>query len=79
MNRFRLPYHLVVEDGIFNDIPDCMKDVFPELKRSKTILVTEENLKGLFEEILDEIQKDFPKTCKIIRNTQTLWMKYIWI
>ena len=29
MNRFRLPYHLVVEDGIFNNVPDCMKDVFP--------------------------------------------------
>ncbi|MCR5651651.1 MAG: iron-containing alcohol dehydrogenase family protein [Lachnospiraceae bacterium] len=62
MNRFRLPYHLVVEEGIFNDIPECMKDVFPELKKSKTILVTEENLKGIFQGILDEIQKDFPKS-----------------
>ena len=62
MNRFRLPYHLIVEDGIFNDIPDCMKDVFPELKRSKTILVTEGNLKEIFEGILDEIQRDFPNS-----------------
>ena len=62
MNRFRLPYHLIVEDGIFTDIPECMKDVFPELKRSKTILVTEENLKSIFQGILDEIQKDFPKS-----------------
>ncbi len=62
MNRFRLPYHLIVEEGIFSDIPRCMKDVFPELKRSKTILVTEENLKGIFEGILDEIQRDFPKS-----------------
>ena len=62
MNRFRLPYHLVVEEGIFNDINGCMKDVFPTLKRSKTILVTEENLKGIFQEILDEIQRDFPKS-----------------
>ena len=62
MNRFRLPYHLVVEEGIFSDIPECMKDVFPELKSSKTILVTEENLKGLFQGVLDEIQRDFPKS-----------------
>lgn len=62
MNRFRLPYHLVVEEGIFGDIPECMKDVFPELRNAKTIVVTEENLKGLFGDILDEIQKDFPKS-----------------
>lgn len=62
MNRFRLPYHLVVEEGIFNDIPECMKDVFPKLKRSKTIIVTEETLKGIFQGILNEIQKDFPKS-----------------
>ncbi len=62
MNRFRLPYHLVVKEGIFNDIPECMKDVFPKLKKSKTILVTEENLKGIFQGILDEIQRDFSKS-----------------
>ncbi|MBO4375525.1 MAG: iron-containing alcohol dehydrogenase family protein [Lachnospiraceae bacterium] len=60
MNRFRLPNHLVVEEGIFNDIPGCMRDVFPKLKRSKTIIVTEESLAGLFKDILDEIKRDFP-------------------
>ena len=62
MNRFRLPYRLIVEDGILEDIPGCMKDVFPSLKKSKTIIVTEENLKGLFQGIIDEIQRDFPKS-----------------
>ena len=62
MNRFRLPYHLIVEDGIFEDIPGCMKDVFPTLKSSKTIIVTEENLKGLYQDILNEIQHDFPNS-----------------
>ncbi len=62
MNRFRLPYHLIVEEGIFADIPGCMKDVFPKLKKTKTIVVTEENLKGIFGGVLDEIQKDFPKS-----------------
>ena len=59
MNRFRLPYHLIVEEGIFNDIPGAMKDVFPKLKKSRTILVTEENLKGIFQGILDEVMHDF--------------------
>ena len=35
-----------------------MKDVFPKLKRSKAILVTEENLKTIFQGIIDEIMHD---------------------
>ncbi len=62
MNRFRLPYHLTVEEDIFNDIPGAMKDVFPKLKKSRTILVTEQNLRGIFREILDEIRRDFPNS-----------------
>ena len=82
MNRFRLPYHLIVEEGIFNDIPGCMKDVFPKLKSSKTILVTEENLKGLFQNILNEIQSDFPKSelyliNKVDYDTAVQLAKYI--
>jgi len=62
MHRFRLPYHLIVEEGVFSDIPGAMRDVFPKLKKQKTILVTEENLKGIFREIIDEILRDFPKS-----------------
>ena len=59
MNRFRLPYHLIVEEGIFEKIPEVMNDVIPDIHDKKTILVTEENLKGIFEKILDEISADF--------------------
>ena len=59
MNRFRLPNHLIIEDGILSDIPLCIKDIFPDLQNAKTILVTTEHLKGLFPGIVDEIQKDF--------------------
>ncbi|MBR3306550.1 MAG: iron-containing alcohol dehydrogenase family protein [Lachnospiraceae bacterium] len=62
MNRFRLPYHLIVEEGVFDDIPGAMSDVFPKLYRRKTIVVTEENLKGIFSKRLEEIMKDFPKS-----------------
>lgn len=60
MNRFRLPYHLTVEEGVFEDIPGSLEDVFPNITADKTILVTEENLKQIFEGILDEILRDFP-------------------
>ena len=60
MNRFRLPYHLKIEEGILNNVPDCMKDVFPDLKNAKTIIVTTEHLMGLFPDIVDEFRKDFP-------------------
>ena len=61
MNRFRLPDHLIVEAGIFNDVPRAMEDVFPGLHSRKAILVTEENLKNLFEKIISEIMHDFEK------------------
>lgn len=59
MNRFTLPYHLVVEEGIFSHIPDVMNDVIPDIHSKKTILVTEENLKGIFENIINDITADF--------------------
>lgn len=62
MNRFRLPYHLKIEEGILNDVPGCMKDVFPDLKKAKTIIVTTEHLMGLFPVIVQELQKDFPES-----------------
>ena len=55
MNRFRLPNHLIIEEGILNNIPVCMKDVFPDLKKAKTILVTTEHLKKLFQNIIEEM------------------------
>ena len=61
MNRFRLPEHLIVESGIFNDVPRAMEDVFPGLHGKKAILVTEENLKNLFENIIAEIMHDFER------------------
>ena len=37
MNRFRLPNHLIIEEGILNNIPVCMKDVFPDLKKAQQV------------------------------------------
>ena len=62
MNRFRLPYHLIVEESVFEDIPKALGDVFPKISSGRTVVVTEENLKSIFAGILDEIQKDFSKS-----------------
>lgn len=59
MNRFRLPYHLIVEEGIFERVDLVMSDCVPDIKKQKVIIVTEENLKNLFSKILDELQNDF--------------------
>ena len=60
MNEFNLPYHLMVEEGIFYRIPEAMADVDPSLSEKKMILVTEENLKNLFTSYIEGIQKSFP-------------------
>ena len=60
MNRFRLPNHLIIEEGILNDIPGSVKDIFPNQKKPKTMIVTTEHLKGIFPDIVDGIQKEIP-------------------
>ena len=59
MNQFRLPYRLVVEEGIFEQIPEALSDVMPGISKTKTIIVTEKNLSELFSGIIGEMQKDF--------------------
>ena len=62
MHQFKLPYHLIVDDGIFSRVPEVMEDVLPGLSEKKTILVTEENLKGIFENHIAAIEKSFPNS-----------------
>ncbi len=62
MHQFRLPYHLIVDEGIFGRIPLVMEDIDPTIAEKKTIIVTEENLKKIFETTLAGIEKSFPKS-----------------
>ena len=39
MNHFRLPYRLVVEEGLFEHIPNALEDVMPGIGKKKTIIV----------------------------------------
>lgn len=59
MNRFRLPYHLIVQEGIFEQVDSVMADCVPDIKNKKVIIVTEKNLQELFARIIGELQRDF--------------------
>jgi len=59
-NNFRLPYHLVVSEGVFTKIPEIMSDVMPGIADKKTIFVTEGNLRSIFGEMIDSIIATFP-------------------
>ena len=62
MHQFKLPYHLIVDAGIFGRIPQVMEDVIPDIAQKKTIIVTEENLRSIFGDIIDGIEKSFPNS-----------------
>lgn len=59
MNRFRLPYHLLVEEGIFSKVDEVMSDCVPGIGSKKVIVVTDENLQKLFPDTIEGIQQDF--------------------
>lgn len=59
MNRFRLPYHLLVEEGIFTRVNEVMSDCVPGIEHKKAIIVTDENLQKLFTATLNELTQDF--------------------
>ena len=59
MNQFKLPYHLIVEAGAFDHIPEKMDDAITGIEKKKMIFVTEENLKGIFEDRIKKICDQF--------------------
>lgn len=59
MNRFRLPYHLLVEEGIFTRVNEVMSDCVPGIGNKKAIIVTDQTLQGLFPDTLQELCQDF--------------------
>ncbi len=59
MNRFKLPYHMIVEEGVLSRIDELISDTVPDVANKKVIIVTEESLKKLFNDTIDEIIKDF--------------------
>ncbi len=62
MNNFRLPYHLIVQEGIFEHVDEVMADCVPDIKNKKVIIVTDANLQNLFGDIIMALQHDFEKS-----------------
>lgn len=62
MNNFRLPYHLIVQEGIFEHVDEVMADCVPDIKNKKVIIVTDANLQKLFGDIIEALQNDFEKS-----------------
>ena len=59
MNNFRLPYHLIVQEGIFEQVDKVMADCIPNMQEKKVIIVTDENLQKLFSHVIAFLQEDF--------------------
>lgn len=59
MHDFQLPYHLLVDEGIFGRINEVMKDCFPDIDKKKTLVVTDQTLQKIYGSTIDEICKDF--------------------
>ncbi len=64
MQQFQLPYHLIVEEGVFSRLDQVMKDCIPDIKKRKAILVTDANLKDIFANVIRDIQGDL-KHCEV--------------
>jgi len=62
MNNFRLPYHLIVQEGIFEHVDEVMADCVQDIKNKKVIIVTDANLQKLFGDIIEALQHDFEKS-----------------
>lgn len=63
MNRFRLPDHLLVEEGVFARIKEVMADRCKDIEFKKALLVTDENLAKIYSDTVDVICSNF-KTCE---------------
>ena len=64
MNNFRLPYHLIVQEGIFEQVDRVMADCVPDIKSKSVIIVTDGNLQSIFASVIAALQEDF-KTSEI--------------
>ncbi len=62
MNRFNLPYNLIMEEGVFECVDEVMADCVPGIQKKKVVIVTESMLLEIFSHCLAEIQRDFKES-----------------
>lgn len=71
MNRFSLPYCLIIEEGVFEHLDEVLIECVPDIDRQKVMIVTEPGLINIIRKYLDEMQRDLPnsKLCLIENNS----------
>ena len=62
MNRFNLPYNLIVEEGVFEYVDLVMANCVPGIAQKKVVIVTESALLEIFKDCLAELQRDFKES-----------------
>lgn len=62
MNRFNLPYCLIIEEGVFEHLDEVLTECIPDIDKQKVMIVTEPGLVNIIQEYLDEMQRDLPNS-----------------
>ena len=60
MNRFSLPYCLIIEEGIYEHLDEVLPECVPDITDKRVMIVTEKALQNIIQQYLDEMQKDLP-------------------
>lgn len=60
MNRFSLPYCLVIEEGACERLDEILEKCIEGIEEKKVIIVTEPALQSIIRKYLDEMNKDLP-------------------
>lgn len=69
MNRFSLPYCLIIEEGIYEHLDEALTECVPDITEKKVMIVTETALQSIIQKYLDEMQRDLPRSeLYVIKN-----------
>ena len=60
MNRFSLPYCLIIEEGIYEHLDEALLECVPDITDKRVMIVTEKALQNIIQKYLNEMQKDLP-------------------
>lgn len=62
MHEFRLPYCLIMEEGVFEHLDEALLSCVAQITEKKVMIVTEKALQSVIQAYLDEMKRDLPKS-----------------
>ena len=62
MNRFSLPYCLMIEEGLYEHLDEVLVECVPGITEKKVLIVTEEALQSIISVYLEEMRRDLCKS-----------------